>query len=178
MYRCKGWAGIVYVGDKRNVVLKIYSQERMMGFDNVGREIAWLRKLEDFDRVPTIVEELPMLTGFIMTYMGERLTKENIPKDWFDQRDYLLDTLHNKYGVQHNDIKPTDILVKDGKLNLIDFGWSSPFGEPIPDNWPKGLGDVFRIPGGGFDDHHAFSTSIEYVLLDKPYHKGIERWQE
>ncbi len=38
-----------------------------------------------------------------------------------------LDYLHSQ-GVSHNDIKPDNILIRDGAIKLIDFGQTRPFG--------------------------------------------------
>jgi len=95
-----------------------------------------------------------------MTYIGEMITKETIPEDWKEQRDYILKELA-KCKCKHNDIKPQEITIQDGKLHLIDFGWATKLGDPIPSEWPKCLGDPFRWKEHEFDDKYSFNLSVE-----------------
>jgi tRNA A-37 threonylcarbamoyl transferase component Bud32 len=128
-----------------------------------NRELKWMDVLKDFDRVPTLRGALHKEMTVIMDYMGEPLTKENVPSDWREQVQYILQRL-KEYGCAHNDIKPADLLVLDGKINLIDFGWALGIDEKVPKSWPHCLGEEFRIGVHDFDDEYSLIKSIVSVV--------------
>ena len=97
-----------------------------------------------------------------MTYSGESISKENIPDNWKTQCSNILDVLDSK-NCSHNDIKPEDILVHEGKLKLIDFGWASKIGDDIPSNWPTCIGGNFRHSSEKFDDSYSLFKSMESI---------------
>ena len=126
-------------------------------------EIKWLTKLNDSDITPSLISYDESLLTIEMSYVGETLTKDNLPEDWKVQCDHILSELR-KVNCSHNDIKPDDILVMDGKLRLVDFGWSTIIGDPIPENWPATIGDEFRYSLQQFDDKYSLIESIKYVI--------------
>ena len=71
-----------------------------------------------------------------------------------------------KNNCRHNDIKPDEIIVYDGKIKLVDFGWANELNKKNPENWPKGLGSKFKCNQDGkvFDDKCSFNKSIFYIL--------------
>jgi len=87
-------------------------------YEFVKKETYWLDKLKDFDRTPSVVKKEDH--EFVMEYVGEPVTSENLPDDWKEQVEYILEKLE-EHGCSHNDIKREEILVKDGKLHLVDF---------------------------------------------------------
>lgn len=58
-----------------------------------------------------------------MEYVGEPISKKNLPSDWKVQIKNISSEL-NKLSIIHRDIKKENILVKNNKIFLIDFGWS------------------------------------------------------
>jgi tRNA A-37 threonylcarbamoyl transferase component Bud32 len=60
---------------------------------------------------------------FIMEYAGVPLTKETLPHNWRQQISEILKTFQ-KHKIIHRDIKQKNLLVLEGKLTLIDYGWS------------------------------------------------------
>ena len=156
---------LVLINDYDNTVLKhikLYHE-----FNPIQREVDSLNKLKDFDRVPKVIgyNEENLMTS----YVGAPLSNLNLPGDWKEQVDYICDSLE-KYNCSHNDIKTSDILVLDGKLHIVDFQWSTNFGEEIPEHFPKGLGGQYRL--GFYDEEMKFSDkfslyfSIMSVLED------------
>lgn len=87
-------------------------------YDFVTKEVFWLQKLSSFDRTPNVLS----FDGdsIVMDYMGKVITKDTVPPDWREEIEYIIKTLE-LLGVSHNDIQIGEILVKDNKINLIDF---------------------------------------------------------
>jgi len=156
-----------YIGNSNQYVLKKRRFEKYPGCDCLTRELYWLQELKDFDRVPKVLDTFA--NGYVLlTFIGERISQYNIPSDWGIQMAHILTTL-KKYKCCHNDIKPDDILILNGKINLTDFGWATRTDEPIPSNWPKCINDLVRKPNEPFDDARSFDRSIKLVLSGEKY---------
>jgi serine/threonine protein kinase len=127
----------------------------------VQREVLWLRALEEYHRFPKLLD----VVGNTITtsYCGSMITKTTCPKDWKEQMQEILTYLAEKQ-CSHNDIKPGEILVLDGKLMLVDFGWATKIGDPIPEQWPRKLGGDFRLGIHKFDDAFSFNRSVRFIL--------------
>lgn len=126
-------------------------------------EVVNLLNLKDFDRVPDLITYSSSELSISMTYCGEQINKSNLPEDWIDQMLYILESLRD-YNISHNDIKPSDILVHDKKLMLIDFGWATNIGAQIPENWPTSIGAEFKYKVKEFNDCYSFLKSIESII--------------
>lgn len=100
----------------------------------------------------------------ILSDCGERLSVENLPQGWKSQLSDIFNILKYK-GVQHRDIKPDNLMIKDEIIRLIDFGWARLESDP-PDNPPACLGYPYK-PSYGFDDNFSMRKVIkefEYKL--------------
>jgi serine/threonine protein kinase len=128
-------------------------------------EIEWLNNLSDFDRTPNLIEYDEKKLTITMNYCGENISSDNLPDDWLNQGMYILENLR-EYKCNHNDIKPYDILVNNGKLMLVDFGWATSFNQKIPDNWPIVLGSFFKYDIKNFNDSYSFFKSILGVISE------------
>ncbi len=161
----------VKIDKKSGVVTKII-RSKFQEYGLVEREAYWLRRLHvESDRFP---EVLRFKDNVIQTaYMGHRIEGgivANVPPDWAKQMSEILAVMF-RVGVRHNDIKPHDILVQDGQLHLIDFGWALPLCEKIPTSWPEGLGGIFRSRDGIPSDRVSFIQSVAYVFRYGKYEK-------
>ncbi len=158
----------VKINKRKRIVTKTIRSE-FLRFGLVEREVYWLRKLHyESDRFPEVVFDKG---GVIQTrYIGDRIRVGSVPLDWSQQMSEILEVMFF-IGVRHNDIKPHDILVQDGRLSLIDFGWALPYRESVPESWPKGLGGIFRSPDESPNDKFSFVQSVTYILRHGKYDK-------
>ena len=120
-------------------------------------EVKWLTRFREYDWCPNILFTSPCI--IVMNNCGERLTRDNAPANIENQMLKILDTLRI-LGCCHNDIKPENILIKDSKAVLIDYGWSTP-GE-APANYPKILGGEFR-GDNGIDDYESLDKVMDWL---------------
>lgn len=98
---------------------------------------------------------------------GSELTADNLPDDWKFQLHEILIYLRQA-GIQHRDIKPDNLMVKDRVIKLIDFGWAR-FYNDHEDSPPKCLGYPYK-PSWGFSDDY----SMRQVMI-KLEHQMEER---
>lgn len=89
---------------------------------------------------------------------GEMLTIDNLPKDWKEQLVQIIFEL-KEYNVEHRDIKPDNLMIKDGIIKLIDFGWAR-FNTDQLDTPPACLGYPYR-PSDRIDDNYSMRKIIK-----------------
>lgn len=112
------------------------------------REIAFLEKLGGVFS-PKLINSGD---GWLeMEYCGEEITCANLPCDWRQQVDTIADGL-NEARIIHRDIKTGNVLVKDGRLYLIDFGWAI-WSDEIPYICPREM--CAEIPHEHIYDNYA-----------------------
>ncbi len=82
----------------------------------LNEKVDWAPKLISYDSKNKIL---------MSEFCGERLNKENKPKNLKDQLVSMLNDLE-KLNIQHNDIKYNEeILVLNNKISICDWGWGS-----------------------------------------------------
>lgn len=157
----------IKIDKDRNLVTKTFSCRHTGLFKKFpkmfDREVYWLKKLSNSGVTPKYISSNKRCNSVTMEYVGEYLTKQNMPKNYEEQIMHITDVL-KQYQCSHNDIKPSELLILGDRIRLIDFGWSTKIGEPIPKQWPTGLGDRFRYKIHNFNDEYSLRKSIKWIL--------------
>jgi predicted Ser/Thr protein kinase len=118
----KGYTSTAYVNQKRTVVIK--HVVRYISNTVFEREIHWLKVLnaKGFNWAPKFISsKFPFL---VMEYAGTPLNAHNCPSNWSQQCDTIVKQMR-EVNMRHNDIKKGDIMVKGGRLYLLDYQWAS-----------------------------------------------------
>jgi serine/threonine protein kinase len=92
----------------------------------------------------------------------------DIPANWEEQLDEILEDLALA-NIIHRDIRLDNLMVKDGKIFLIDFGWAKLIGEKDEIEPPSCLGFPNR-PSTGWNDAFSMRSvkkQITYNLEEK-----------
>ena len=137
---------------------------RFSEFGILEREARWLEILSPYAIAPNLVSAKD--DTLRLSYVGEPVRKHNLPADWRTQAERILSGLALG-GCAHNDIKCDNLTVLDGRLYLIDFGWSTEVGAPIPTEWPAGIGRQHRLGIHRFDDRIAIYAALESAERDE-----------
>ena len=132
---------------------------RYLKYGIVKNEVYWLNELRNFIHTPNIISYNQ--NKLVLSYAGEPLSHDNIPKNWESQINTILNEL-KKINCSHNDIKPSDLLVLDKIIMLIDFQWATKINEPIPSEWPDYIGGIYKNKKN-FDDSYSIYKSIESI---------------
>lgn len=145
LYHCHS---IVMHNRTKGTVTKTIKQFK----ETFDREIYWLEYLNNkgYKWCPQIYNYDKQKFTIEMEYVGERINKSNAPKNWQEQLQSILDDL-KKDNLQHNDIKPAEVLINNGQLYLVDYGWMT-----INNDWS--CGNKFptkKKPSHIFFDHTA-----------------------
>ncbi len=88
---------------------------------------------------------------------GDSLSVNNLPKNWKRQLGEIVQELKDN-NIQHRDIKPDNLMIKNEVIKLIDFGWARYYGEM--DSAPSCLGFPYK-PSDGWNDNFSMRKVIK-----------------
>lgn len=165
------WKGATAVVEKKDGIV-IKKQSSYTEYNLLKNEYDFLSKLTS--RHFPIGHRLTEDGEIWMQDCGVPLSAENCPADWQEQLGEIVRDLHASH-VQHRDIKLDNLMLLDGVIKLIDFGWAIWTGEGMVNDSkialeaPSCLG-MPNKPSDGFND--AFSMrkvikQLEFELEEK-----------
>lgn len=93
-------------------------------------------------------------------HCGVSLGVDNLPEDYLDQFNEILNAL-DKAGVVHRDVRLDNLMLKDGIIKLVDFGWARLTSEDDGKH-PDLLGYPNKCPLG-FNDRYSMNTVIKQL---------------
>lgn len=170
---CEDASGRYFLGIDQNAIssvlirldagIVIKTVSTFSEFGILEREVGWLADLQPTGIVPRLLSHTE--SSLTLDYRGEPVRKHNLPADWHRQASAILAALSD-HGCCHNDIKCDNLLVLDGKLSLIDFGWATRKGDAIPPYWPQGIGRQHRLDVHRFDDEKAIFEALASAERD------------
>ena len=109
--------------DKKYIIKEIIEFNE---YDIYKREQHILLLLHEykFDWSPQLICSNDNNQLLVLNYCGELFSLTNKPDDLHEQYNNIINDLES-LNIQHNDIKNTELLIKDNKLYLCDYGWAS-----------------------------------------------------
>ena len=145
---------IKFIGSPYKHVRKTLKLNKQKYKNLVSKEVEALKKLHTTEISPKLVDFGD--TWILMTYVGERTTRKNLPMNWREQVENILKIL-KKFNISHNDIQHEEILVMNNKLYLIDFQhWTSTRQE-----FNKLVEDSKTSCGWRLDDRESLFSHLE-----------------
>lgn len=118
----QGHTSSVWTNSAKTLIVK--KVVKFLDYSVFEREVYWLRILNE-KQVSWAPKLLQVSKPFIvMEHVGTSVTKHSLPSNWNDQVKSIEHDMQT-LNLRHNDIKINELLVKSGKLYLIDFQWAS-----------------------------------------------------
>ena len=105
----------------RNVDGDIVKQLTSGNIDQFRREVFWLKELAGTGVAPELIAYDQDNLSIVMTDCGMPIARATMPPDWRAQLMAALETL-KAHNCRHNDLSEKEVLVRDGKITLVDFG--------------------------------------------------------
>jgi len=117
-----GMTSVVYKTTCGHVIKKFNLRLQTRG--HFERECFWLKKLASSGAVPAFINCDNEAREILMADGGDPITPETLPDDWKSQMTRILTVLEEN-DCRHNDLSEGEVLVKDGIIKIIDFGFAS-----------------------------------------------------
>ncbi|KAL1866907.1 hypothetical protein Daus18300_006610 [Diaporthe australafricana] len=165
----------------RKVVFKYYFMDRFL-FRRWDELNIWMRLpshpfIVPFDRV--VVDELEgreIVVGFTSVFIPGGTVDENISRTfklkWLKQLICAVDDLNLKFGIQHQDIAPRNLLVDEDadKLLVFDFNFSARIGYPFQiEDHPQYSADRDDVKGVIFTLYEIITRATHFTEV--PHHE-------
>ena len=163
-FNSHGVTSDMYISKDKKYIKKVVA--KFKEYDVVKREIYILKLLNkhNYKWAPKIISFNN--NEIVSTYCGEEVNSDNIPHDYLTQINSILIDL-KKHNIKHNDIKINEILIKDNKIHLCDFGWAS-----INDDFSLGINiSKTKKPYGIIKDSNIIHTLDKIFKKSKFYKK-------
>jgi len=149
------WKGATSIVDKKDGEV-IKTQVSYSQYDLIANEAKFLKKLYSI-HFPELIQHYG--NTIHITDCGEPISATNLPYDWREQCRKIVRILHDN-KVLHRDIRIDNLLIKDGVIKLIDFGWAIDMGQV--DSPPSCLGFPNK-PSTGFNDAYSMERVIKQI---------------
>lgn len=147
-----------------NYVKKIYNN-----LDCYKTELEVLQKL-DSCHFPKVLEYGNEAGKWfiIMTHMGELISPRNLPKNWVNQSQEIVNILKDN-NIVHRDITPMNVFCNNKIISLIDFGWATSFEcKDTLNQDNQNLGLMWKDPQG-FNDEFSLVKVLSEIYFDQIY---------
>lgn len=152
------WKGATSIVSRLGMDKVRKRQRAFKGYDLIKNEYRILSKIKSH-HFPEVYEYIGDDNEIVIEDCGEVLDLNNLPEDWHAQLAEIVAELL-KFGVIHRDIRPDNLMVKDGVIKLIDFGWAKFKDEKEIKDPPQCLGFPYK-PSYGFDDSFSMNRIIK-----------------
>lgn len=168
-------------GEAKQVVFKYYTMDRFLFKRWVELNI-WMRLpphpfIVPFDRlVVDKLEDREVVVGFTSVYIPGGTVEENTSRifklKWLKQLICTVDDLNFKYGIQHQDIAPRNLLVDEEADDLLvfDFNFAARIGYPIQrENHTQYSADLDDVKGVIFTLYEIITRDTHFTEV--PYYE-------
>lgn len=149
------WRGATSIVDKKDGEV-VKTQVGYMDYELTKNEARILSELNS-PHFPKVLQQYGRTIH--IEDCGEAINGINLPDDWKEQCGQIVREL-SSFGILHRDIRIDNLLVKDGFIKLIDFGWAIKIGEE--DSPPSCLGFPNK-PSTGFNDAYSMQRVIKQI---------------
>lgn len=200
----KGFDGIVYDFTNRSVIKKINITKK--NIKNIKWEVKIMKKISPDPVFPTLYsikicsskkEPYILIQMEKFDYTLEDWMKEDHSvEEWkivFKQLFMIIDRLNCKYKISNMDIKPVNLMFKDGNLKMIDFGTNDSYKKQADyhnmiylykNRYGINIYDInIQLLDKGWNKHKAWKFSTNYKLAKKLFEDGtldidnIDKWE-
>ena len=112
-----GMTSIVYKTSEGPVIKRFRPGKPINGLE---REVFWLGRLREIGLVPELLGVDELTRAILMSDCGEPISTRNAPQDWEAQLKSSMEGLRANQCI-HGDLSEHEVLVKDGKIHIVDF---------------------------------------------------------
>lgn len=162
-YNNKEYWSCIY--DKGDFIIKQATKE-------IAEREAYFLNLFDYEYFPKIINleieadysllTLEKIVGKDFNDFIENLDTKSTSTQTFIQHCLNILEILQKHGIEHRDIRPDNLIIRDNKPVLIDFGWAIQKGEAFIT--PTVLNSENKPPDGKHCDVYSMGTIIDQVV--------------